>query len=165
GHYAADSGYLAKSSYTSYPLHALANGLDGADGVYTLGSGTLFPTSTNSSTNYWVDAVFNTTATDTTPPGVINETPAPCATSIGTGTTLTAAFNESIKSGTISFVLRDASNNVVPSTVSYSDTTLTATLTPSALLANSTTYTATVSGATDQAGNVMSAPASWSFTT
>jgi len=38
-------------------------------------------------------------------------------------------------------------------------------LTPNTALAASTTYTATVSGAVDLAGDVMTSPVSWSFTT
>src|SRR5205823_5623994 len=65
---------------------------------------------------------------------------------------------------TIVFVLKDASNSVVPATVSYNSATNTATLAPSVALASSTTYTATVSGAQDSSGQTI-APVSWSFTT
>jgi methionine-rich copper-binding protein CopC len=108
---------------------------------------------------------FTTGTPDTTPPSITAQTPAPGAVNIATNTTVTAQFSESIQSGTLSFVLRDSSNNVVPSAVAYNDATRTATLTPNALLASSATYTATVSGAQDAAGNPMSAPVSWSFTT
>jgi hypothetical protein len=70
-----------------------------------------------------------------------------------------------VQSATISFTVKDASNNTVAGTVSYNGTSNTATFTPSTALANSTTYTATVSGAKDLAGNTQSAPVSWSFTT
>jgi hypothetical protein len=84
---------------------------------------------------------------------------------VATNTTVTATFNESVVASTISFVLKDSSNNTVASTVSYNDTNHTATLTPNAPLANSLTYTATVSGAQDANGNSMAAPVTWSFTT
>ena len=64
---------------------------------------------------------------------------------------------------TTTFVLRDASNKIVPATVSYN--TATATLQPNAALTAGTTYTATVSGAKDQSGQAMTAPFTWSFTT
>jgi hypothetical protein len=85
---------------------------------------------------------------------------------VGTGTTVTATFNEAVQPGTISFVLKDASGNSVPGTgtVTYNSVTLTATFTPNAPLATSTKYTATVS-ATDVAGTPMAAPGIWSFTT
>jgi hypothetical protein len=62
--YYSPSGYFAfnKSYFTTGvdngPLHALANGVDGSNGVYKYGSG--FPTSSYNSSNYWVDVVFNT---------------------------------------------------------------------------------------------------------
>jgi hypothetical protein len=72
---------------------------------------------------------------------------------------------------TSTFELRDASNALVPATVTYNASTFVATLTPSSALATSTTYTATVKGgatdprAKDVAGNALAANVSWSFTT
>jgi len=62
-------------------------------------------------------------------------------------------------------VLKDPGLNIVPASLSYNASTKTSTLTPNAPLAVSTTYTATVSGAQDAAGNAMTSPVSWSFTT
>ncbi len=165
GHYAGDDYAFTNAGYNSGPLHALANGVDGPNGVYAYSSGTTFPTSTFASTNYWVDVLFTTTANDTTPPTVTAETPAPNATGVSTTTTVTATFSEPVQPSTISFVLKDSSNNTVASTVSYNSSTNTATLTPNAALANAATYTATVSGAKDLAGNAMTSPVTWSFTT
>jgi len=59
GHYASDSGYF--SSATDHPpLHALADGTDGPNGVYVYGAGA-FPTQSFKSANYWVDVVFSAT--------------------------------------------------------------------------------------------------------
>ena len=83
-------------------------------------------------------------------------------------TAITVTFSESVQASSITsstFVLKDPSNNTVTATVSYNDTTHAATLQPSSPLANSTTYTATISGAKDAAGNTMTGPFSWSFTT
>jgi FKBP-type peptidyl-prolyl cis-trans isomerase 2 len=102
---------------------------------------------------------------DAAAPLVTSESPTANASGVATGAAVTATFNESVQQATISFVLTDASKNMVPATLTYNDTTHTATLTPGGPLLNSTTYTATVSGATDQAGNSMTAPVSWSFTT
>src|SRR5205814_2069276 len=41
------------------PLHALADGVDGGNGVFTYSSSTTFPSNTFSSANYWVDVDFN----------------------------------------------------------------------------------------------------------
>lgn len=59
GHYSSDPSYFASAGVGSGPLYALRDGEDGANGVYRYGTA-VFPTSTNQSTNYWVDLVFNT---------------------------------------------------------------------------------------------------------
>jgi hypothetical protein len=39
-------------------LHALADGVDGPNGVYAYGSTSSFPNQTWNASNYWVDVVF-----------------------------------------------------------------------------------------------------------
>jgi hypothetical protein len=59
GHYAADAGYFAVAGHDSAPLHALASGVDGLNGVYRYGaSGSGVPNSSWQSANYWVDLLF-----------------------------------------------------------------------------------------------------------
>ncbi len=65
GHYSADIDYFAGRGVDRPPLHALASGVSGPNGVYAYGSSSRFPTSTWASANYWVDVVF----TPTTPLG------------------------------------------------------------------------------------------------
>jgi hypothetical protein len=109
-----------------------------------------------------VDAVFSTSVV----PAVAATTPLPGATGVSTtAPDITATFNEPVQSGTIAFVLVDSSGNSVPAAVSYNAATNTAILTPTGALADSTTDTATISGAQDAAGNEMTSPVSWSFTT
>src|SRR5262249_1640774 len=50
------------------PLPALGNGLDGFNGAYTYGSGSVFPTNFWLAANYWVDVVFYNASSDTQPP-------------------------------------------------------------------------------------------------
>src|SRR5438445_362484 len=57
GGWAVNLSYFATSSFNSPPLHALADGLDGPNGVYRSGASG-FPTNTYQSSNYWVDVVF-----------------------------------------------------------------------------------------------------------
>jgi hypothetical protein len=57
GRYAGDTGYFT-AGVDNGPLHALRNGVDGANGVYRYGTGGGFPTNTWESANYWVDVVF-----------------------------------------------------------------------------------------------------------
>lgn len=56
GGYAVNRPYFT-SQYDNPPLHALADGVNGANGVYIYNSSG-FPTSTYNSSNYWVDVVF-----------------------------------------------------------------------------------------------------------
>jgi hypothetical protein len=163
GHYAADAGFFAASGVDNAPLHALANGVDGANGVYRYGTGGGFPANTYQSSNYWVDVVFNTSATDTVAPTVTANSPASNATGVPTNTTVTATFSEPVQAATAQLALA-AGGSTVQGPVTYDGPTRTVTLSPSAALAASTVYTATVSGAKDPSGNTMS-PFTWSFTT
>jgi hypothetical protein len=59
GHYSADSNAFAQSGIDNPPLHALANGVDGSNGIYAYSSSAeTFPTDSFLSTNYWVDVVY-----------------------------------------------------------------------------------------------------------
>ncbi len=59
GRYADDSGYFAGHAVDNGPLHALADGTDGPNGVYRYGpSGSGVPDSSWQSSNYWVDVTF-----------------------------------------------------------------------------------------------------------
>ncbi len=58
GHYSAQPDYFATSGLDDPPIHLLANGVDGPDGVYAYRSQSGFPISSYNSTNYWVDVVF-----------------------------------------------------------------------------------------------------------
>ena len=126
GRYAIDSGYFA-STFDRGPLHALANGSSGGNGVYRYGQGG-FPTSSWNASNYWVDVVFSyatadpttttsssttttapTTTTTTTPPssqGVeIHSSSPPQVT--GAGTRTTAAFTPPAGSVLVALVSYD----------------------------------------------------------
>ena len=69
GHYSSDANYFAAAGVNSPPLHALQNGVSGANGVFTydITAGCTptvqpcFPASTFNSANYWVDVVFQNT--------------------------------------------------------------------------------------------------------
>jgi subtilisin family serine protease len=53
--------YFLNAGLDTPPLHALADGASGPNGVYVYGTGGLFPNQTYSATNYWVDVVFAAT--------------------------------------------------------------------------------------------------------
>ncbi len=107
---------------------------------------------------------FTTEAPDTTKPAVTSRSPAPGATNVPVGTTVTAVFSEAVQAGSISLVLRNPAGTAVAGTSSYAAATRTVTFTPGANLAAGTAYTATLSGAQDPSGNVMDT-VTWTFTT
>jgi hypothetical protein len=90
GFYAADVNGLA-TAVDSGPLHALASAGAGGNGVYRYGASG-FPNSTFGATNYWVDVVFNTTAsvpTSTpTPQPSPTSTPMACPCSVFSAATV-----------------------------------------------------------------------------
>lgn len=49
---------LATVGVDNPPLHVLANGVSGGDGVYLYSTTSAFPTGTYDAANYWVDVVF-----------------------------------------------------------------------------------------------------------
>ena len=168
GHYAFTMSAFASAGLDNPPLHALANGFDGGNGVYTYGSSSTFPSSTYSSGNYWVDFVF--VANDsTTPPSVISTAPAAGTTAATVGAIVTAAFSEPMNPATItsnSLQLVDSSNNAIAGTVSYDAPSASIVFTPSGGLVPQTTYTATVANTvTDVFGNAIGQSFQWSFTT
>src|SRR5262249_18323210 len=138
------------------------------NGVFAYGAGSVFPNQTNGvPTNYFVDVLFSNSVSTASlgPPEVQSVSPTPGSTNVDFNAPLTATFNEAVQASTISFVVKNSSNNVVAGSVTYNSSTNVATFTPTSSLAGSTTFTATVSGAKDQFGNVMTGPYSWSFTT
>jgi hypothetical protein len=62
GHYSDDQNYFTLQGVDSAPLHALKAGVSGANGVFAYGAGSVFPNQNFNSSNYWVDAVFNSAA-------------------------------------------------------------------------------------------------------
>jgi hypothetical protein len=168
GHYAVNRPAFATAGVDSPPLHALAAGVDGPNGVYASGGG--FPTASYQSSNYWVDVVVDASSADTNPPTVQSVTPAAGATGTSTTASVTATFSEPLAAASVttaSFLLKGPAGAAVTATVTYGSST--ATLTPTAPLTASTTYTATVKGGaggvTDVAGNPLAADYGWSFTT
>jgi len=57
GHY-SDNGPSLEVAVNNGPLHAIASGSTGGNGVYAYGAGVTFPSGSFNSTNYWVDVLF-----------------------------------------------------------------------------------------------------------
>ncbi|BCS54971.1 DUF4082 domain-containing protein [Geobacter sp. SVR] len=80
GYFAVDFSYFLSGGMDNAPLHALANGVDGGNGVYRYGSSG-FPNQTYSGNNYWVDVVFNPAASGDTTPSVVTAFTVPSSAS------------------------------------------------------------------------------------
>ena len=52
------------------PLHALAENVQGSNSVFAYGAAGSYPSDTFGYSNYWIDVIFNTTSSDTTPPTI-----------------------------------------------------------------------------------------------
>ncbi|WP_239310935.1 DUF4082 domain-containing protein [Frankia sp. Cj3] len=162
GRYSTTLNQFASAGVDNPPLHALASGQDGPNGVYVYGNHA-FPTQP-STTNYWVDVVLSLPP-DVTPPTITSTAPGAGANSVPVTAAIKAIFSERVTPSSITMRLTDTQDNsVIASTVAYDGPSRTATLTPTATLATGHVYTVSVSGATDPTGNMM-APVSWSFTT
>jgi hypothetical protein len=71
GHYSVSYDYFAGQSTDNPPLHFLADGIAGGNGVYAYGASSTFPSNSYRGSNYWVDVVFTSgppTITTTTVP-------------------------------------------------------------------------------------------------
>ena len=163
GHYSLTISGLS-STVDAGPLQALGSGVDGVNGVFRYGSSG-FPTSSWSSSNYWVDVVFVKSP-------IASVTPSSGATGVGLNGAITVVFNTSMNAASINsstIVLKNAAGVVVPANVTYDATNRTATLTPTAPLSYSTQYTVTVvggaSGVKDSANNILQVTYTSSFTT
>ena len=58
GHFSYDRPYFSGAGVDTPPLHALADGVSGGNGLFVYGAASAFPTQSYSSSNYWVDVVF-----------------------------------------------------------------------------------------------------------
>ncbi len=99
GYYAADSLYFSAGGVNNPPLLALADGIEGGNGVFRFGATSGFPSDSFNATNYWVDVVFDecyalSTSVNPSGSGVVSSDPTPnCADTLylpGTTVTLTA---------------------------------------------------------------------------
>ncbi len=125
GYYSASGGYFATSGEDSPPLHALANGVDGPNGVYAYSSESTFPTDSFNATNYWVDVVF--AVPDTTPPTVSMTNPADGA-EVSLTVTISANATDNVGVAGVQFLLDGANlgaeDTAPPYTMEWDSTTV-----------------------------------------
>jgi hypothetical protein len=117
---------------------------------------------------------FTTAGPPPTPPQVVSVTPAAGATGVSTGVAPRAVFSEALDSASVNaatVMLRNAANNLITASVSYSSSNFTVTLTPQQPLQPGQTYTMTLKGGsatphiTDATGTPLASDYVWSFTT
>ncbi|GII89073.1 hypothetical protein Ssi03_70630 [Sphaerisporangium siamense] len=161
GHYAADSDFFRYEPLVNAPLTAPKTIETAPNGVYRSGEG--FPTQTFNGGNYYVDVVF--TVKDVYPPAATSVTPVPGSSSVPATVQPKITFGEPIKTGSATFTLKDPTQATVAGNVSLDPTRKTLTFVPTAPLAAGEKFTVTVSGAEDDAGNVMATPYTFTFTT
>jgi hypothetical protein len=114
GHYSGDSSFFATANVDNPPLHALANGIDGSDGIFTYGATSSYPTSTYNSANYWVDLIYAPSSTYTIA-GTISG-PAGAGANVSLGGT-SSATTTADANGNYSFSgLADGTYTVTPTT-------------------------------------------------
>jgi hypothetical protein len=163
GRYAASAGYFTSTGVTNGPLSALRSGVSGGNGVYRYGA-VGFPTLTHNASNYWVDPVFtNALPVDNTAPAINWQSPGRDEVGVPQGANIIATFDQGFAAGTLSMVVRNASNAAVDGVVTYDEFMRSVMFNPTALLTPNSTYSVTIAGARDAAGNVMGT-VSWSFT-
>jgi len=130
GHYSDDQSYFSGKGMDSAPLHALADGVSGGNGVYAYGASSAFPSQTWSATNYWVDVVFSpatTTTGDTTAPAVSVTAPTGGSTVSGS-VTVTAAASDNVGVSKVEFYVNgalQATDTATPYSFSWNTSSLT----------------------------------------
>jgi len=153
GHYSSDSAYFATSGVDDPPIHLLATGVDGPNGVYVYSSTNSFPNSSFNATNYWVDVLYNTASS--LPPGLnVSASSLSFVASVGMGNppTQTLSISNTGGGGALSWT---ASSNASWLTVSAGSGTTPASITVSAnssVLASGT-YSGTITIASPGAPN------------
>jgi hypothetical protein len=166
GHYSADSFYFGRSGVDQSPLHALANGVAGPNGLYVYGA-SAFPTQTYQSENYWVDVVLG--PVDTTPPTVSMTAPASGANVSGASVTVSATAADNVGVVGVQFKL-DGANlgtevTASPYTIAWNSTTASnATHTLTAVARDAAANTTTSAPVTVTVFNVDTTPPTVSMT-
>ncbi|MEU8266259.1 DUF4082 domain-containing protein [Sphaerisporangium sp. NPDC049002] len=161
GHYAADANFYRYQPTVNAPLTAPKATETEGNGLYRSGAG--FPNQSYNGGNYYVDVVF--TINDVYPPAATSATPVPGSSSVPTTVQPKVTFGEPVQAGTATFTLKDATNASVAGTASLDAGRTSLTFVPAAPLAPGERFTVSVSGAKDDAGNTMTQPYTFAFTT
>lgn len=159
GHYSADQQFFASLGLNGGRLSALG-GASAKNGVYSFGNSV--PTQSWRATNYYVDALYS--EADTTPLTVTSVSPVDGSSSVGPTVPITAKFSRAVDTSSVSMVVRDANNAVIPGTTTYDSASQQAQFTPTSVLPRDQGFTVSVNAAAPGVG-AMAAPFTWSFRT
>ncbi|MBM7511926.1 hypothetical protein JOD65_001470 [Nocardioides cavernae] len=160
GNYALESwGFSAGSRETGA---LMVQGGYGAPAGGVFANPGQFPSQSHQNANYYVDVLFTTT--DSSALIGLNQAPLPGASSVPTGSTVSARYSKPLAAGTAALTLKDSNGATVAGSTAYDAATRTVTFTPSSPLAGFVKYTAKITG-TDTSGNPVSSGDTWSFTT
>jgi hypothetical protein len=118
----------------------------------------------NTQTNFALTFTTGATAV-TTPPSVLTSNPATSTSSVPLNVLIEAQFNEAVSATSLSQITLLTGSTPVPFTGSLVFANSAVRLTPATLLSPNTTYTVTIQGVKDVAGNAMTGPYTFSFTT
>src|SRR5262249_23018155 len=149
GHYSANLDYFTTQGVDTPPLHALANGVSGGNGIYAYGAASSFPTNTFRAQSYWVDVLFTPTSGATLTS--IGVTPANPTVPVG-GTqqfTATGTYSDSSTQNLTSQVTW-ASSNTAAATISSTGLA-------TAVAAGTTTISATLGAVSGSTGLTVAA--------
>ena len=118
GHYSFTSGYFTGRSADNRPLHFLADGVSGGNGVYAYGATSVFPSTSYNATNYWVDVVYSPTVPPASPLAVTTTSLPDGIVSLAYSANLTGAGGRlpyvwSLSSGTLPAGLSLNSNGTI----------------------------------------------------
>ena len=120
GHYSADSAFFANAGVDNPPIHALQNGVDGMNAVFSYGATSSFPSSSFNSDNYWVDAIFAKTTTHTIAGTITGPGAAGATVTLGGSASATTTTDSN---GNYSFNgVADGSYTVTPTETSFAFT-------------------------------------------
>lgn len=170
-----DGRYIATLNYftteqTNFPLRAPSSGTSGGNGVFNTNAGS-FPTTSSNSANYWVDVSYRANL-GSDAPTVDSTDPVDDATGVVLGKTLRATFDQALDPTTLTastFTVKDSSNNPVPGSVAYSNSTKVASFVPNEGFTTGQSYTATLEGGSgtvveNMEGVALASDYSWTFT-
>jgi len=84
-HFSVDLNAFASAGVDNGPLHALANGVSGGNGVYAYSSSSVFPANTYQAANYWVDVVYSPAPPPSCPCTIWSSSATPATLDAGAG--------------------------------------------------------------------------------